>query len=621
MGSNGHLGQENTLIEKLTHIVLDNLQNEQFGVSELAKMAGISRSQLHRKLTFKRKQSVSQFIREIRLKEAYKLLEKEDITASEVAYKVGFNNPSYFSNCFHEYFGFTPGEVKHHLSNSSNPTLNDKLKKTNKTGFERYYKLVYVVLIILLLIIGFSIVKKNKVPKEPSIAILPFDNLSSLDDNQYFADGIVEDLLNKLSTIDDLKVISRTSSEVFRNRDDKTIPQIASILDVNYIVEGSVQREGDNIRMNIQLIDALKDDHILSKQYNRKLDEIFAIQSDIASQIISELSIHLTSKKVVEITKNPTDNLDAFNNYSIGHLHYCNCTQEEIRESMKYFKKALKYDSTFALAYAGLARSHLRLSAYFWTDEPKSARDSAAFFAQKALESDGSLAEAHTILASLYFEVDANIPEAEKEFQIAIALNPNSSETYKQYAYYLNLRRKYDQARKYINMAIALDPLNHLVRSASTLLYIDEGNFEYALKEAKVLQQIHKEDSNFQERFFQIYLGLGDEKAAYESLKKAAIINGNLSEQSIDSAYNAAGIKGLMLYKLKHEKIHIIKAHGYALIGDMEKAMEWLEITYKDNCLGPGQLHWVGHANKELLNDPRYISLLYKIGLDESIFY
>ena len=161
----------------------------------------------------------------------------------------------------------------------------------------------------------------RKRPLEKSIAILPFDNLSPDKENQYFADGIVEDLINKLSTIEELKIISRTSSEMFRNKGGKTVPEIAKLLNVTYILEGTVQRQDDKVRINIQLIDALEDNHILSSQYDRNLNEIFNVQSEIAYKIASELSLVLTEKQKHALKQHPTQNLKAFEYYQMGRFH------------------------------------------------------------------------------------------------------------------------------------------------------------------------------------------------------------------------------------------------------------------------------------------------------------
>jgi TolB-like protein len=211
---------------------------------------------------------------------------------------------------------------------------------------------------ISIVIIGILYISRENKPTEKSIAILPFDNLSPDEKNRYFADGIVEDLLNRLSTIDELKVISRTSSEMFRNKGNKSVPEIADILGVNYIIEGSVQRQADKIRISIQLIDAHKDNHILSKQYNRNISEVFKMQSEIASQIVSELSLFLTNKQLNAVRQNKTSNLKAFELYQMGRFQANKRWIEGYNKSIEYYEKAIAEDPNYGLAYAGLSDTY-----------------------------------------------------------------------------------------------------------------------------------------------------------------------------------------------------------------------------------------------------------------------
>jgi len=237
--SNNQFSSNKSLIEKLTLIVIDNLQNEQFGVSELAQLAGISRSHLHRKLFLISEQSVSQFIREIRLKEAYKLLKSEDLTASEVAYKVGFNNPSYFSRCFHDFYGFPPGQAKNKITGKpgiknigeekperdDNKVLSIAFKaKSTKEVIRRMpswipYALlaVAVVGIVLVSINLFWVDKRFEAEPFESVLVLPFGNFTGDNGLEYFVSGMHSSLIGDLGRLSGLRVISKTSSEAYKN--------------------------------------------------------------------------------------------------------------------------------------------------------------------------------------------------------------------------------------------------------------------------------------------------------------------------------------------------------------------------------------------------------------------
>ena len=300
---------DDQFLNKIYQRIEDNLDNEHYSVEVLAHQVGLSRSMLHRKLIKLTGKSASDLITEKRLIRARKMLENNVATASEIAYKVGFNSPSYFTKVFKNYFQLSPGDVRKGNEPTIQPDI-ERQAKGKKPIFRTKIRHLTPIILIALLALAISVAAvyylfhKDK-PVEKSIAILPFDNLSSDNENQYFADGIVEDLLNRISQIDGLKVISRTSSEMFRDKGSKTIPEIAELLGVNYILEGTVQRESNNIRINIQLIDALKDDHILSKQYDRNLSEVFKIQSEIAGEIASELCFVLTNKQLYALKQEP----------------------------------------------------------------------------------------------------------------------------------------------------------------------------------------------------------------------------------------------------------------------------------------------------------------------------
>ena len=246
---------ENDFYSKIVGLIEDNLANEEFSVEELAEKAGMSRSMLHRKLKKLTGKSATDLITEIRLERGKELLETSDYTSSEIAYKVGFNSPSYFTKVFKKLFQISPGEFRKgkKLVQKKVPNNNNK----NKVRIKIPVVILFIVVLAAMLTwAGTRFFRNNPERAESSIAILPFDNLSSNDDNQYFADGIVEDLLTRLSTVNNLKVISRTSSEMFRNKGNKTIPEIGKILGVDYILEGTVQRQSDDIVISVQLIDA-----------------------------------------------------------------------------------------------------------------------------------------------------------------------------------------------------------------------------------------------------------------------------------------------------------------------------------------------------------------------------
>ncbi len=383
---NSELSMDNALLKKLTNILEVNLEKEDFGVKELAKEAGLSRSQLYRKLQSLTGKSTSRFIRDYRLEKAMEMLQNNSATASEITYRVGFSSPTYFNTCFHDYFGYPPGEVKfrnpkvtkiekesENLKQVDNSLLIKDSPKVKKSLLRKRMVWVNTFFIVLLSAISYNLYQNykvtshednlNKTNDNKSIGVLPFKNLSTDLENQYFADGMMDDILNQLSKINRLSVKSRQSVEKYRCS-DKSIVKIRKELGVDYLVQGSAQKHSDSVRIIAQLIDVNTDEHLWSNNYDFDLKQVFAIQSNISKQIAHELNAVLTREEIEQIEKKPTQNLEAYNLYLKGRFFWHRRTEEGINKSIDYFKQAIKLDSTYALAYAGLADSYYVLPFY-----------------------------------------------------------------------------------------------------------------------------------------------------------------------------------------------------------------------------------------------------------------
>ena len=312
---------------------------------------------------------------------------------------------------------------------------------------------------------------------EKSIAVLPFNNLSEEKGNEHFVDGLVEDLLNRISVIEELKVISRTSSEMYRERGVKSVPEIASELGVSYIVEGSVQRYGDKARITVQLIDAINDDHIWADNYDRDIVDVFKTQSEIAMQIASELNTILTSRQKTQIQENRTKNVKAFELYQMGRFYWNKRTGDGYNTSIEYFEKAIDEDPGYGLAYAGLADTYNLMALQGWIDKQEG-RDKAVELALKALELDENLAEAYTVLGSIYDYVDWDWEKAENAFKRALELNPNYATAHHYYSEHLSIIGQHEEARKHIDKALELNPLSFVIRHVSgAKLYYNRWSF------------------------------------------------------------------------------------------------------------------------------------------------
>jgi TolB-like protein len=315
--------------------------------------------------------------------------------------------------------------------------------------------------------------------------------MSEEEGNEHFVDGLVEDLLNRISVIEELKVISRTSSEMYRERGVKSIPQIAEELKVAYILEGSVQRYGQKARITVQLIDAKNDNHIWVDSYDRDIRNVFQTQSEIAIQIASELDAILTSEQESQMQEDKTSNIEAFELYQIGRFYWNKRTLDGYAESIKYYEQAIEEDPGYGLAYAGMADTYFLMALQDHID-PQEGRDKAVEMAFKALGLDGNLSEAYTVLGSLYDYLDWDWKKAEDSFQRALELNPNYSTAHQYYAEHLMMIGRYEEARMQMNKALELNPLSFVIRHLSARIYYHRGNFQEALRELNISDEIQK---------------------------------------------------------------------------------------------------------------------------------
>lgn len=407
-------------IDKLTSIVESNIDDEQFGVSELSDAVGMSRSNVLRKVKKATGLSVSLFIRNIRLKHAHELLQNSDITVSEVSYQVGFASTSYFTKCYKEHYGYPPGETIEQLQNEN---ISEEKPKGSKmfaiTG-------LLVIVASALIYFGFSLssedAKKEEVPYGKSIAVLPFVNNSGDMSNTYFVNGLMVSVLNDLQKIEDLKVVSRTSVEKFREN-SKTIPEIAEELKVSYLVEGSGQKVNDKILLSIQLLDAANDEPIWSQRFERDAVDIFDLQKEISNIITKRIEVMVTPEEIERINKRPTQDLIAYDFFLQGYDELNFGNREGLEKSIKSFTKAVKQDTTFARAYAGIAMAYYYLDVF---QRDKTHQEDLNFYADKALFYDDELAQS-LIAKSMYYMSLGNCKSAIPFLEKALKYNPNSA--------------------------------------------------------------------------------------------------------------------------------------------------------------------------------------------------
>ncbi len=413
---------QDDFLGQITGIIEQNIDDEQFGVSELAEAVNMSRSNLLRKIKKQTNLSASQFIRQVRLEIAMEMLKEGGLTVSEVSYKVGFGSTSYFIKCFREQYGYPPGEVCKKVDESSTQISSTGEFEVRKLD-SRWVLAAVVGLIVISIgsFIWFN-TSVDETPLDKSIAVLPFKNESSDSSNEYFINGLMESTLNNLQKIEELRVISRTSVEKYRNT-TQSIPEIAGELGVSYFVEGSGQKVGDQVLLHIQLIDASTDEHIWGEQYSSELADVFTLQNEIATKITDAIQVIVTPAELEQIDKIPTTSLEAYDYYLQAMEHFFYRSNQELLVSIPLFEKAIELDPEFSLAYAHLAMSYYFLEIFQaekqYTEQINNYADKALLFDSRSAES--LLAKAFYYMHTLEYRLA--VPYLEK----ALEYNPNSS--------------------------------------------------------------------------------------------------------------------------------------------------------------------------------------------------
>jgi TolB-like protein/Tfp pilus assembly protein PilF len=456
---------------------------------------------------------------------------------------------------------------------------------------------------------------------EKSVAVLPFDNLSRDPDNAYFAEGIQEEILTRLAKIADLKVISRTSTQHFKSSPDN-LPQIAKQLGVANILEGSVQKVAGQVRVNVQLINAATDAHLWAESFDRKLTDIFAVESDIATTIAETLQAKLTGSEKRAIAAQPTENSEAHEFYLKGRYFWNKRTANDLKTAITYFKKAIDKDPNYALAYAGLADSYALLPD-FGAGSPQESFPPARIAAKKALTLDDTLAEAHTSLAQVLYSYDLDFDGSTREFQRAIELNPNYATTHHWLGVGPLIRSgRFDEGIVEGKRAVELDPL-------SLINNTDLGNdYFLARRYDEAIEQVRK-TLEMDPGFYSAYLTLGQalemkgaRDAAIEEYQKARALNDDPSILALlGHAYASSGNKTEAVKILEQlqelSKQRYVSAYSLAIVylglGDKEEALRWLEKSYQDRAGTDIGSIKIDPFFDPLRGDPRFEALAQKV--------
>ena len=453
-----------------------------------------------------------------------------------------------------------------------------------------------------------------------SIALLPFENLSRVPDNAYFVQGVEEEILGRLGKIADLKVISRTSTQRFKSAPEN-LSEIGKQLGVANILEGSVQKEGDRVRVRVQLINAANGAHLWADSYDYKSTDMFRVESEVAQAIAQKLQARLTGSEAQAIAVRPTENSAAHQAYLKGRYFWNKTTADDLRKAIDYFTQSTAADPNYAPAYAGLADAYLMLP-FITAGTPKDCYPKAKEAARKALALDDRLAEAHIAFAEAIQVYDFDYVQAAAEFRRGLELNPNYANGRWRYSWLLGALGKFDEAFAEMKRAVELDPLSLLINTDLGYLYLVTGRYDEAIEQLHRTLEI---DPNFyyaRGNLAEALVFKGDHKAALaEYIKMRGLNDDPFGLAEIAHVHAAFGNKAEALKTLNEmaevAKHRYVQAYAfslvYAALDQKDEALRWLEQSYEDRAGADLAFIRFDPFLIPLRGDPRFEALADKI--------
>ena len=455
------------------------------------------------------------------------------------------------------------------------------------------------------------------------IAVLPFANISADPEDEYFADGMTEELISKFSSLHDLSVIARTSTMQYKGT-GKGVAEIGRELQVGTVLEGSVRKAGDRLRITAQLIDVASQAHLWSEEYDRDLTDVFAIQSDVAQQVAQALEITLQPTETRQLEKAGTADLEAYNAYLRGLYHFNTWSKEGLEKGIQYFQQAIARDPAFAKAYAAMAFAYdlEGQQGYRPLDDAYSKSKEAA---HRALEIDATTAEAHTALAAAAGYYDFDWVRADQGYRRALELNPNSAVTHDWYG--LSAMGRHDEATAHLRRATELDPLTAYIRNDLGVSYVLARRYDEAIPECRRALDI---DPRFYVGYWclgMVYWKKGLLEKAMAAYERAVDLEPNDLWLKGDLAlvYAAAGkrARAQQILEEDEEKARreyvtpVALALAHLAVGDLDGTFAWMDKMYEEHH---PELIWMNQQPRydRLRGDPRWHELMRKIGFTEA---
>jgi TolB-like protein/DNA-binding winged helix-turn-helix (wHTH) protein/Flp pilus assembly protein TadD len=486
-------------------------------------------------------------------------------------------------------------------------------------------RVVVALALVLCLLIFFGWRFRSRIPAPSgirSIAVLPLESLSGDASQNYFADGMTDELITDLAQISALRVISRTSVMVYKGA-RKPLPQIARELNVDAVVEGTVLRSGEQVRITAQLIEASTDKHLWSQSYEGELRDTLALQNRVASAIADQIRINLTPQEQAELKNVKVVNPEAYESYLKGRYFWNKRTADGLKAALAYFNQAIEEDPKYAQAYSGLADTYALLGDWqYAVMAPKEALPKAKAAAIKALELDSALGEAHSSLAVCLDGFDWDFDTAEKEFRRAIELNPGYATAHHWYAWHLSHTGRNKEAIAEMRKAEDLDPLSLIINADLAELLVLTHYYDESIRQSRKTIEMDPNFALAHNQLGQAYFQKQMYEPAIAELEKSVQLSGGSPTciANLARAYAASGRRSeaeKLLSDLKKRSSPSASlasqiAIVYAALGDKDQAMNWLEKGYEER-FNPGALLRPGLD--PLRSDPRFQNLVRRIGL------
>ena len=461
---------------------------------------------------------------------------------------------------------------------------------------------------------------KEETSRIASLAVMPFRDMSPEKDQEYFCDGMAEEITNALVKIEGLRVAALTSAFQFKGK-DVDIREVGEKLNVGIVLEGSVRKAGSRLRVTVQLVNVADGYHLWSERYDREMEDVFEVQDEISVSIAEKLKLRFTDREQRPATERATRDLEAYNLYLKGRFYWNKRTEEAIRKGIECFQEAIEKDPTYALAYVGLADSYTMQESMPTEESFPKAKASA----KRALELDPELAEAHASLGMIAFEYDWDVREALLQLRKAIELNPNYASAHQWYGLLLMNIDRHEEGIREIVRARELDPLSPIINAALGMAYMFKGDYHRATQE---LFKVIDMDPNFAPAFAvlgRLHAKLGDYERAYElELKALKLGEENELARAFEEGYAESGYAGairrtkdlLLESEIKPGTRYTWAATYAAELGEADEAFELLDKAVDEKEREIIFMRYLP-AFDGLRFDPRFEAFMKKVGISQ----